>query len=196
MPTCEECQRSFSSNTTLKQHMNSFHTLWRTTFQCWHCHNIYARKETVITHSQQKHSNWERKFIVVETVNKKYKPTIFKPDPWTPPPQAWTKKGTTYKVKIPGLKPTLGNTTEIHYLSIYQSVAWELTKDKNCWGPLTVNDIDKHFNMKVSEDMLFKDLELPASKTLIISSETVCRDEIQGSNTVTDVKEYNAFKGL
>ena len=61
----------FSSNTTLKRHNESFHTLERATYQCWHCNTIDARKKKVLNHLLQKHGDTEKKYIIVDTKNKK-----------------------------------------------------------------------------------------------------------------------------
>ena len=192
MPFCDECQRKFASNTTLKRHKNSFHKTHRTTFQCWHCHNVYARKENVIKHSLQKHNDSEGKFVIVETTNKKYKPDIFKPDPWTPPPEARTKnRGTTYQIRIGQTqkqKPPMDTL-----LTTYKQIVQELKHRQKIWAPRSTSDIDDHFKTKVTTEMLSEDLELSSSETSISSDDTICQDEHNNEETTIGVRVYNAF---
>ena len=92
--TCDACERSFVSSSTLNRH--------KTQFQCWHCHRKNARKENVIKHSASAHSDPERKFIVVKITNTKYRPEFVRPPRWTPPFEARHRTtGTIHKVRIP-----------------------------------------------------------------------------------------------
>lgn len=195
MPVCDECQRRFASNTTLKRHINSFHKTHKTAYQCWHCHQTYSRRETVLKHSIKQHNDSEGKFVIMETTNKKYRPSIFKPDPWVPPPEARTKSNaTTYQIRVG--QPSKPKPTMDYLLKTYKQITWELQYGHKIWTQRSTNDIDDHFKTKVTTEMLMDDLELSSSETSITSSDTDCQDEHQTEETIKGVHVYNTFKRL
>ena len=102
---CETCNKLFATAATLRRHELSYHTEKSTKYQCWNCHKTYARKENVIQHSMKTHNDHEKKFVIITTTNTRYRPNIFIPDPWTPPPEERQKQGTIYKINIPTLTP-------------------------------------------------------------------------------------------
>ena len=96
---CTTCGKKFTTLGNLKRHRLSFHAATVTRYQCWHCLNTYARKETARNHAFKVHGDSDRKTVTITTHNKKYKFEIFKPEAWTPPPEA-KPKATIYQLKI------------------------------------------------------------------------------------------------
>ena len=101
---CDECNKTIVSRSTLNRHKAAFHTEERSSYQCWHCHNEYARKESVVKHSLTAHNDPEKKFIITKITNTKYRPVITKPPRWTPPFEARPRtnnNSTIYRINLP-----------------------------------------------------------------------------------------------
>lgn len=170
--------------------MDAFHTEKRIYYQCWNCHKQYARKENVMKHSQKIHGDAEKKFIVVETTNRKYKPYIFKPEAWIPPPEARTRKGSVHRIYISRTAPIKTPDPQTEDNSTKEP---EYHNPLGFWLPFTVKEIDRIFKTKVTTDMLMEDLYLSSSDTSISSGSTDCQDEDNINKTVTAVQVYNVF---
>ena len=151
------CEKTFVSRTTLKIHVEALHQEKRTKFQCWYCRKVNARKENAVNHTRNKHNDYERKFMIIETTNTKFNQGIFKPDPWVPPPEVRPRSGNIHTILIkPKTQPT---TTH---------------RAPNTWEPYSPSDIDRSFQTSVTEDMLQEDLYLSSSDSSISSIGTYC----------------------
>ena len=94
---CKTCGKSFTTLGDLKRHNTSFNAATVIKYQCWHCPNIYARKESAKNHALKIHD--EKKTVRLTTDNKCFRLEIFRPEAWTPPPEA--RPSTIYKIMIP-----------------------------------------------------------------------------------------------
>ena len=99
--TCSTCHKKLSTIGNLRRHNEAFHSTSRIKYQCWHCHNTYVRQESARKHAYNKHEDTERKTVKTTTGNPRWRPEIFKPGPWNPPPEARPKFGTVYTIQIP-----------------------------------------------------------------------------------------------
>ena len=146
----------------------------------------------MIKHLLQKHNHSEGKFVIVETTNKKYKPAILKPDPWTPPPEARTKNsGTTYQKRIRQTQKQKKPMDTL--LTTYKQIVRELKYRQKILAPRSTSNIDDHFKTNITTEMLSEDLELSSSETSISSDDTICQDEHNNEETTIGVRVYNAF---
>ena len=169
---CETCNKLFATAATLRRHELSYYTEQSTKYQCWNCHKTYARKENVIQHSMKMHNDHEKKFVIITTINNRYRPNIFIPDPWTPPPEARQKQGTIYKINIPTLTPAPPVPKPTRNIP-----AITVTPPDPDWEPMTINEIDYRYTKRVTTEDLNDDLYLSSSDTSISSTDTVCYDE-------------------
>ena len=101
--TCNSCKRFFSTISNYRRHIITFHAEKTKQYQCWHCPKAFARQENTRKHTFTQHNDQEKRTVEVTALNKKWKPNIFIPGPWTPPLEA-TTKDTIYKIEIPGGK--------------------------------------------------------------------------------------------
>ena len=118
------------------------------------------------------HNDHKKKFVIITTTNTRYRPNIFIPDPWTPPPEARQKQGTIYKINIPTLTPAPPVPKPTRNIP-----AITVTPPDLDWEPMTINEIDYRYTKRVTTDDLNDDLYLSSSDTSISSTDTVCYDE-------------------
>ena len=83
-------------------------------------------------------------------------------------------------------------------LEEYQKLKQQLLSGtREPWRPSTTKTVDKHFNARVTTEMLMNDLYLSDSDTSISSNETTRLDELSLTpqfNNNQPVHVYNAFK--
>ena len=97
----------------------------------------------------QKHGDNDGKFIISETTNKLYNLRIFKPATWVPPPEA------IYKIRIPPTNTKKPSKLISSLLEEYQTLKQQLLSGtREPWQPSITKTVDKHFNARVTTEML------------------------------------------
>ena len=184
---CNICKdKYFTTRASQRRHNSSFHEKQQTKYQCWTCFKTYVRKESVIKHSKKAHDDSDKKFVIVTSTNTAYNPGIFKPDPWTPPPEARTRNkpttnATIFKVKVQSAcktaPPPVSTPVDIN--------PHGLPSD---WEPLSLAQLAVRY--PVSTEQLMEELRITPSS----SDETICLDETENREEISHVKVYNVFK--
>ena len=188
---CEECELDFFSPATLRRHREAFHQESRTQFQGWSCTKIFARKETVLSHSRKTHNDTDGKFVIVTTTNKRYHPDIQKPAKWIPPAEARTRadqRPTIYQITIPKRPrlepvPTTSDpqpipSTPTTGLTIPEIV---ITPASPEWHPFSLNELSKIYPVSMEELMLELVVTDSESDSSISSQSTDCQDEVEAT---------------
>lgn len=96
-------KNTFTFISNYRRHNMTHHEKKTKQYQCWHCPKTFVRNDNARKHSLRVHGDQERRTVEVTTRNKKWTPTIFRPGPWNPPPEARTR-ATIYRIEIPGGK--------------------------------------------------------------------------------------------
>ncbi|MCG8078473.1 MAG: C2H2-type zinc finger protein [Candidatus Thiodiazotropha taylori] len=178
--TCSTCHKKLSTIGNLRRHNEAFHSSNRVKFQCWHCPNTYARQESARKHAYIKHGDTERKTVKTTTGNPRWKPEIFKPGPWNPPPEARPKSGTVYKIQIPPA------SEQSHINNIKQQ---RRISRVNPYIPLTVDEAlvttsnDECTLARLNRLQVMKDLEISPSS----STSTITQDELRPEEEALDI---------
>lgn len=169
--TCSTCHKNLSTIGKLRRHNEAFHSTSRIKYQCWHCHNTYVRQESARKHAYNKHGDTERKTVKTTTGNPRWRPEIFKPGPWNPPPEARPKFGTVYTIQIPPA------SEQSHINNIKQK---RRTSRFNPYIPLTVAEAlvtisnNECTLARLNRLQVMKDLEISPSS----STSTITQDEL------------------
>ena len=171
---CKICKRSFINVSNLRRHNTSFHTEIIRKYECWHCAKLFARKENARKHALTVHKDPEQKTVAINARNKRWKPEIFKPEPWTPPQEA-RPKGTIYQINISS-RP---KEQESHIKAIKKKIRNSRLNKYIALTPeeavISIESKEKSTIGKLNHRQILKDLEISPSS----STETILQDEIQ-----------------
>ena len=119
---------------------------------------ITPEKETVLQHSRKQHNDVEGKFVIVSMTNTRYRPSIEKPTPWIPPPEARPRNATLYKVRIPPTHNYNNTTTDIP-----NNDRITPSKPDTEWKPYAIKQLREAY--PISTEELLKDLEITPSSS-------------------------------